>query len=141
MTTPDETIQVTSLPNLAQILPYLLGHYPDDSIAFHCPGTGSNFADGPTMTYPLPDDPAQWQQTAKTAASNFIHYAHSRGHSPDQGIIIYLCREPRPGQTPGTPPHSWNRSPTGSPRPCTSTAAPSSKRSDSSRTAGGPSSA
>ncbi|WP_330317991.1 DUF4192 domain-containing protein [Streptomyces platensis] len=100
MTTPDETIQVTSLPNLAQILPYLLGHYPDDSIAFHCPGTGSNFADGPTMTYPLPDDPAQWQQTAKTAASNFIHYAHSRGHSPDQGIIIYLCREPRPGQTP-----------------------------------------
>ncbi|MCR8573050.1 DUF4192 domain-containing protein [Streptomyces sp. Isolate_219] len=98
MTNPDKTIQVTSLPNLAQVLPYILGHYPDDSIAFHSPGP--NFHDGPTMTCPLPDDPAEWEQTAKTAARTFIHYAHSHGHNPDQGIIIYLCREPHAGQTP-----------------------------------------
>ncbi|MFE0190755.1 DUF4192 domain-containing protein [Streptomyces sp. NPDC058989] len=97
MTTPDKKINVTTLGNLAQILPYLLGHYPDDSIAFHCPGP--NFVDGPSMTCPLPDDPTEWQQTAKAAACNFIHHAHSEGHNPDQGVIVYLCREPRPGQT------------------------------------------
>lgn len=98
MSTPDNTIQVTSLPNLAQILPYLLGHYPDDSIAFHAPGP--NFIDGPTMTCPLPDDPAEWKATAQLAARQFVAYANDQGHNPDQGIIIYLCREPRSGQTP-----------------------------------------
>lgn len=98
MSTPDNTIQVTSLPNLAQILPYLLGHYPDDSIALHAPGP--NFVDGPTMTCPLPDDPAEWQATAELAARQFVAYANDQGHDPGQGVIIYLCREPRPGQTP-----------------------------------------
>lgn len=98
MSTPDPTIQVTSLPNLAQILPYLLGHYPDDSIALHAPGP--NFIDGPTMTCPLPDDPAEWQHAAEFAARQFVAYANDQGHNPDQGVIIYLCREPRPGQTP-----------------------------------------
>ncbi|WP_179166478.1 DUF4192 family protein [Streptomyces sp. CB03238] len=98
MTTSDNTIQVTSLPNLAEILPYLLGHYPDDSIALHAPGP--NFHDGPTMTCPLPEDPAEWQATAENAARQFVAYAHDQGHNPDQGVIIYLCREPRPGQTP-----------------------------------------
>ncbi|MFJ9617805.1 DUF4192 domain-containing protein [Streptomyces noursei] len=97
MSTPDNTIKVTSLGNVAEILPYLLGHYPDDSIAFHCPGP--DFVDGPTMTCPLPDDPAEWPQTAKTAACNFIHYAQSQGGTPDQGIIVYLCREPQTGET------------------------------------------
>ncbi|MGW7572353.1 DUF4192 family protein [Streptomyces sp. NPDC054765] len=98
MTTPNKTINVTSLGNLAQILPYLLDHYPDDSIAFHAPGP--NFHDGPTMTCPLPKDTAEWQAEAKTAARRFVAYAHTHGHNPDQGIIIYLCREPRPGQSP-----------------------------------------
>ncbi|MFD4480533.1 DUF4192 domain-containing protein [Streptomyces sp. NPDC058257] len=98
MSTPDNTVQVTSLPNLAQILPYLLGHYPDDSIALHAPGP--NFIDGPTMTSPLPDDPAEWQATAEFAARQFVAYANDQGHDPGQGVIIYLCREPRPDQTP-----------------------------------------
>ncbi|MFE7781235.1 DUF4192 domain-containing protein [Streptomyces nigrescens] len=96
MTTPDKTINVTSLGNLAQILPYLLGHYPDDSICFHAPGT--NFHDGPTMTYPLPENTTEWQTAAKTAARRFV--AQTQAHDLDQGVIIYLCREPRPGQTP-----------------------------------------
>ncbi|MFE9247834.1 DUF4192 family protein [Streptomyces sp. NPDC007088] len=95
---PDNTVQVTSLPNLAEILPYLLGHYPDDSIAFHAPG--ENFTDGPSMTCPLPDDPAEWKDTAELAARQFVAYAHDRGHNPDQGVIVYLCRDPRPNETP-----------------------------------------
>lgn len=95
---PDNTVQVTSLPNLAEILPYLLGHYPDDSIALHAPGP--NFIDGPTMTCPLPDDPAKWKATAELAARQFVAYAHEQGHDPGQGVIVYLCREPRPDETP-----------------------------------------
>ncbi|MFJ2202732.1 DUF4192 family protein [Streptomyces violaceusniger] len=95
---PDNTVQVTSLPNLAEILPYLLGHYPDDSIALHAPGP--NFIDGPTMTCPLPDDPAEWKDAAELAARQFVAYAHDRGHDPGQGVIVYLCRDPRPDETP-----------------------------------------
>ncbi|MFJ5734770.1 DUF4192 family protein [Streptomyces microflavus] len=95
---PDNTVQVTSLPNLAQILPYLLGHYPDDSITLHAPGP--NFIDGPTMTCPLPEDPAEWKTAAETAARRFAAYANDQRHNPDQGVIIYLTREPRPEQTP-----------------------------------------
>ncbi|WP_405803471.1 DUF4192 family protein [Streptomyces sp. NBC_01187] len=91
-------INITSLPQLAEVLPYLLGHYPDDSIALHAPGP--NFPDGPTMTYPLPEDPAEWRGTAEIAARQFAAYARDKGHNPDQGVIIYLCREPRPGQSP-----------------------------------------
>ncbi|NEW72562.1 DUF4192 family protein [Streptomyces rhizosphaericus] len=97
MSTPDNTVQVTSLPDLAQILPYLLGHYPDDSIALHAPGP--NFLDGPTMTCPLPEDTAEWRAAAENVARQFVGYAYDRGHDPAQGVIIYLCREPRPGQT------------------------------------------
>ncbi|MER7047980.1 DUF4192 family protein [Streptomyces jumonjinensis] len=98
MSTPDNPVQVTTLANLAQILPYLLGHYPDDSIALHAPGP--NFHDGPSMTCPLPEDPDEWQATARTAARQFAAHARAQGHNPDQGVIIYLCREPRPDQTP-----------------------------------------
>ncbi|MEV6132141.1 DUF4192 family protein [Streptomyces violaceusniger] len=98
MSTPDNTVQVTNLPHLAQVLPYLIGHYPDDSIALHAPGP--NFHDGPTMTCPLPEDTAEWRATAENAARQFVAYAHDRGHDPAQGVIIYLCREPHPGQSP-----------------------------------------
>ncbi|MYU11543.1 DUF4192 family protein [Streptomyces sp. SID8361] len=98
MSTPNNTVQITSLPDLAQILPYLLGHYPDDSIALHAPGP--NFLDGPTMTCPLPEDTAEWRATAENAARQFVGYAHDCGHDPAQGVVIYLCREPRPGQSP-----------------------------------------
>ncbi|WP_145497594.1 DUF4192 domain-containing protein [Streptomyces sp. CFMR 7] len=94
----DNTVQVTNLPNLAQILPYLLGHYPDDSIALHAPGP--NFIDGPTMTCHLPDDPAEWKDTAELAARRFVAHAHDRGHDPGEGVIVYLCREPRSDETP-----------------------------------------
>ncbi|MBT2390718.1 DUF4192 domain-containing protein [Streptomyces sp. ISL-1] len=97
MNIPENKLTINSLANLAEILPFMLGHYPDDSIVFHCPGP--NFVDGPSMTCPLPEDPATWQQVAEGAACNFIHYAQDKGHGPDCNIVIYLCREPRPGQT------------------------------------------
>jgi hypothetical protein len=97
VTDPENKLTIRSLANLAEILPFMLGHYPDDSIVLHCPGP--NFIDGPSMTCPLPDDPSHWQQVAEAAACNFIDYAQSKGHGPGSEIVIYLCREPRPGQT------------------------------------------
>ncbi|MFE2179024.1 DUF4192 domain-containing protein [Streptomyces sp. NPDC059455] len=97
MIAPEEKLTIRTLANLAEILPFMLGHYPDDSIVLHCPGP--NFIDGPSMTCPLPDDPAHWQQIAEAAACNFIQYAQSKGQGLDCNVIIYLCREPRPGQT------------------------------------------
>lgn len=94
----DNTVQVTSLPNLAEILPYLLGHFPDDSIALHSPGP--NFIDGATMTCPLPDDPAEWKDAAELAARQFVAYAHDMSHDLGEGVIVYLCRDPRPEETP-----------------------------------------
>lgn len=97
MTGPENKLTISNLANLAEILPFMLGHYPDDSIVFHCPGP--NFIDGPSMTCPLPDEPTHWQQVAEAAACNFIQYAQSKGRAPGSEIIIYLCREPRPGQS------------------------------------------
>ncbi|MBY8884823.1 DUF4192 domain-containing protein [Streptomyces sp. PTM05] len=98
MSTSKSTVQVTSLAHLAEILPYLLGHYPDDSITLHTPGP--NFLDGVTMTFPLPEDPTEWRATTEIAARQFAAYAHDEGCRPDEDVIVYLCREPRPGQTP-----------------------------------------
>lgn len=97
MNIPENKLTINSLANLAEILPFLLGHYPDDSIVFHCPGP--NFVNGPSMTCPLPEDPTHWQQVAEAAACNFMHYAQRKGQGLNCDIIIYLCREPRPGQS------------------------------------------
>jgi hypothetical protein len=94
--TPDSRLQVTSLANLAEILPYLLGHYPDDGMVLHC--VGPNLIDGPTMACALPEDPADWKKAAEAFACHFTYTVRNRGHNPDNGIIIYLCREPDPGQ-------------------------------------------
>lgn len=91
------TVRITSLANIVEILPFLLGHYPDDSMVLHL--VGPNFIDGLTMTCPLPDDPADWEKAAQAFACNFSHIIRKRGHNLDSGIIVYLCREPRADQT------------------------------------------
>ncbi|GAA1920042.1 DUF4192 domain-containing protein [Streptantibioticus ferralitis] len=98
MNNPKKTLKITSLANVAEILPFLLGHYPDDSMVLHL--TGPNFIEGPTITAPLPENPADWKQAAETFACHFTHTVRARGHNPDSGIIVYLCREPRTGETP-----------------------------------------
>lgn len=92
------TIKIDSPADVVEILPFMLGHFPDDSIVFHCPGPG--YVDGPSMTCPLPDDPADWTTVADSAACNFIHFAQSRGRAPGSEIVVYLCHDPRPGQSP-----------------------------------------
>ncbi|MFD8379138.1 DUF4192 domain-containing protein [Streptomyces sp. NPDC059679] len=96
MIPPQRKLTIRSMANLAEVLPFILGHYPDDSIVFHCPGP--RFIDGPSMTCPLPEDPTHWLEVAHLAARKFMRYALAKGKDLYCDVIIYLCRDPRPGQ-------------------------------------------
>ncbi|WP_382465852.1 DUF4192 family protein [Streptomyces noursei] len=97
MNTPNKTLKIANLGNVAEALPFVLGHYPDDSLVLHLPG--DEFIDGPILTCPFPDDPTDWIEAAQTAAYQFTHLVHEHGRTPDNGIIVYLCREPRSDET------------------------------------------
>lgn len=98
MTSPKNRLSTRSLANVAEILPFLLGYYPDDSIVLHLVGT-ANFKDGPTMTCPLPDDPSDWKEVAESFVCHFSKTVRTRGYDLNNGVIAYLCREPHAGQT------------------------------------------
>ncbi|MFK0279797.1 DUF4192 domain-containing protein [Streptomyces sp. NPDC090499] len=100
MTTPNPhpRIKVDGPAEFAQLLPFLVGHQPEDCIALHGrldTATGT----GPTMTLPLPDDPATWQAVAVSLASDFHHVTHEHGRHDILDIVVFLCRTPRPGQS------------------------------------------
>ena len=67
------------------------------------PRTASSSTAAPTSTdqaWPAPPrGPHQLAGTGRAAACNFTQYAQSKEPDIDE-IIVYLCREPRPGQTP-----------------------------------------
>ncbi|MER6011619.1 DUF4192 domain-containing protein [Streptomyces bluensis] len=98
MTTSDPRIKINGPADFAQLLPFLVGHQPEDCIALHgviAPGAGT----GPTMALPLPEDPATWQFAAATFAAHFLHITRERGHHDIQDVIVFLCRNPLPGQS------------------------------------------
>ncbi|MCR8573049.1 DUF4192 domain-containing protein [Streptomyces sp. Isolate_219] len=82
---------------LAEFLPFLVHHRPEDSIVVHH-STGAEFIEGATMTVPLPEDPATWTVVADTFAQHVIDILSKRGHALNT-ITVYLCRDTRPGQT------------------------------------------
>lgn len=87
-------IPITNPGGFAEALPFLLGHYPDDSLVLHCfPGT--SIADGFVVTTPISDDLAH----AEVAAHHVLDLAHTQDTRPDS-VILYLCREPAPGHSP-----------------------------------------
>ncbi|MEU0839513.1 DUF4192 domain-containing protein [Streptomyces sp. NPDC005962] len=97
MIVPENKLIIRSLANLAEILPFMLGHYPDDSMVLH--NIGPNLIDGPTMASPLPDDPADWKEEAELFARRFMTHVQENAHDTAGEIIVYLCREPEPGQS------------------------------------------
>ena len=98
MTTSDPRIEVNGPGDYAELLPFLIGHHSEDTIAVHgriATGVGT----GPTMTLPLPEDPATWQPIAEAFATQFHHITHDHGRHDVLDIIVFLCRNPRPGQS------------------------------------------
>ncbi|UNO43777.1 DUF4192 family protein [Streptomyces sp. MST-110588] len=90
-------VTLRSPAELADALPYLLGFYPDDSIvlvALH--GPRGRF--GGRVRLGIPADRTQWPYICDQLASCLITAGEQRGRRPD-GVIVYLCREPREGET------------------------------------------
>ncbi|MFE0130129.1 DUF4192 domain-containing protein [Streptomyces sp. NPDC059037] len=98
MTASDPRIKIDGPAGFAEIMPYLIGYRPEDTIVLH--GViATGFGTGPTMTLPLPEDPATWEAVAEAFAPHFLHVTQGRGQHDIQDIVVFLCRTPRPGQT------------------------------------------
>ncbi|MFE3525367.1 DUF4192 domain-containing protein [Streptomyces sp. NPDC059161] len=96
MPTPNPRVPINGPGDFAELLPFLIGYQPEDTIVLHgviAPGLGT----GPTLTLPLSEDPAHWQAAVETFALRFLHITRQPGRHDIQHIVAYLCRTPRPG--------------------------------------------
>ncbi|MFC8717144.1 DUF4192 domain-containing protein [Kitasatospora sp. NPDC057198] len=86
--------------DMAEMLPYLLGFFPDDSIvAVGLQGTALD--QGGVIRIDIPEDPAQWERTAEEAARLLVELSERRDRRPVQ-VLLYLCRDPAgPARSPG----------------------------------------
>ncbi|MEV4616443.1 DUF4192 domain-containing protein [Kitasatospora sp. NPDC049258] len=81
--------------DMAELLPYLLGFFPDDSIV--AVGLqGPDLHQGGVIRVDIPDDPAGWPRLAGDAARLLVQLSERRDERPDQ-VLLYLCRDPAPG--------------------------------------------
>ncbi len=81
--------------DMAEMLPYLLGFFPDDSIVavgLH----GSNLQQGGVIRVDIPDDPECWRPLATETARLLINLSEQRDCRPEQ-VLLYVCRDPATG--------------------------------------------
>ncbi|MER5480323.1 DUF4192 domain-containing protein [Streptomyces sp. NPDC002734] len=99
---PDSLLpQVTlrSTGELADALPYLLGHRPEDSmvlVALHDSGRQGRF--GGRARLGIPPEPGNWRAAAGQLALGLVTGSARRG-STVTGMVAYVCQEPGPGET------------------------------------------
>ncbi|MFI2612718.1 DUF4192 family protein [Kitasatospora sp. NPDC018619] len=77
--------------DMAELLPYFLGFYPDDSIVavgLHGPGLHQ----GGVIRADLPRAPAQWPAAAEETAALLTALSERHGARPLQ-VLLYLCRD------------------------------------------------
>ncbi|MET8509727.1 DUF4192 domain-containing protein, partial [Streptomyces sp. NPDC004787] len=82
---------------LADALPFMLGFHPSDSVvlvALH----GEHGRFGGRVRVGIPGSPREWPATADHLADCLVEGAGRRGERPD-GIVVFLCQDPRPGET------------------------------------------
>jgi hypothetical protein len=94
----DVKITLHGPAELADALPYLLGFHCTDSVvlvAVH--GPEGRF--GGRVRAGLPPGPADWPTAARQLARGLVEGSARRGARPD-GIVVYLCQEPRGGEDP-----------------------------------------
>ncbi len=90
-------VVLRSPADLAEALPYLLGFHPDDSIvmvAMH--GARGRF--GGRLRLGIPAAPEEWPHVAAQLADCLVNGAGQHGRP--EGIAVFLCQEPRPGESP-----------------------------------------
>ena len=81
--------------DMAELLPYLLGFFPDDSIV--AVGLqGADLEQGGVIRIDIPEATEDWPEAAADAAGLLIQLSEQRGRKPDQ-VLLYLCQDPAPG--------------------------------------------
>ncbi|WP_424211429.1 DUF4192 domain-containing protein [Streptomyces sp. BI20] len=83
---------------LADALPYLLGYHPTDSLVLLGLRDDQGRL-GARLRVPLPEDPRRWDALAEQVAACLVEGSERHGARP-RGAVLYLCRDPRPGQDP-----------------------------------------
>jgi hypothetical protein len=98
-------MQMRGPADMAEMLPYLLGFFPDDSIV--AVGLqGPSLHQGGVIRIDIPAEPEQWAQVAQDAAGLLVELSERRDRRPSQ-VLLYLVREsadtacgPPPGSGP-----------------------------------------
>ncbi|MER5638691.1 DUF4192 domain-containing protein [Kitasatospora sp. NPDC002227] len=86
--------------DMAEMLPYLLGFFPDDSIVvvgLH----GPRLEQGGVIRLDIPDNQETWPSVAADTARLLVELSEQRGRRPDQ-VLVYLCHDPADGDCPAT---------------------------------------
>ncbi|WP_405011323.1 DUF4192 family protein [Kitasatospora sp. NBC_01539] len=95
-------MQMRGPADMAEMLPYLLGFFPDDSIV--AVGLqGPALQQGGVIRLDIPDDPEQWQRVAREVAALLLELSEKRDRRPEQ-VLLYLVRDPVDAAAGTTPP-------------------------------------
>lgn len=89
---PPPVVSLRTPGDLADLLPYLLGFFPDESIVA-LGLRGPRLRQGGTIRVDLPP-PARWDGVAVETARLLAETSEQRGRRPD-AVVLYLCHEPR----------------------------------------------
>jgi hypothetical protein len=82
--------------DMAELLPYLLGFFPDESIvAVGLQGT--DLQQGGVIRLDIPEAPQEWRQAATDTADLLVRLSEQRDDRPAQ-VLLYLCHDPGPGE-------------------------------------------
>jgi hypothetical protein len=80
--------------DMAAMLPYLLGFYPDDSMV--AVGLyGPQLQQCGAIRLDIPEDPQLWSAVATDFARLLVDLSEQRSYRPD-AVLVYLCRDPEP---------------------------------------------
>ncbi|MFJ9776467.1 DUF4192 domain-containing protein [Kitasatospora sp. NPDC101157] len=91
-------IVVRGPADMAELLPYFLGFYPDDSIV--AVGLqGPDLHQGGVIRADLPVSPAEWPAAAEETAALLVALSERHGGRPLQ-VLLYLCQDPATAHTP-----------------------------------------
>ncbi|MGW6569111.1 DUF4192 domain-containing protein [Streptomyces sp. NPDC054975] len=96
-TTETQQITLRGPAELADALPFMLGFHPSDSVvlvALH----GEHGRFGPRVRLGIPRSANEWPSTAEHLAECLVDGCSRRGTPPD-GIVVFLCQDPAPGET------------------------------------------
>jgi hypothetical protein len=91
-------VRMRNPADMVDALPYLLGFFPSDSVVA-LGLQGPRRRQGGTVRIDIPE-PTAWQGAAEEVARFLVALSEHRDRSPD-AVIIYLCRDPAPGEDGG----------------------------------------